>query len=93
MSSKSIMLQCVPCYEKVCILAACCSTANKQARLVEREVYFRFGQLGGWWGGGGHLSKGRLSLLATSGQELAAQSALTVIFKLIIDGLTSITLF
>lgn len=36
-----------PCYRKVWVLAARCSTANKQTRLVEREVYF-ISDLGNW---------------------------------------------
>ena len=85
-------------------LAACCSKADEQARLVEREVCFT-SDAGSWEEEGvRHLFKGQLPPLplATSGarafidragRELhteTAQWALRVIFRLVHGGLTSI---
>ena len=73
-----------------------CSKANKEARLVERKVYFVLdaGNGGGEWDMGGLLSKGQLP---TTDNQWArafidgrrglyvetAQSTLTVILKLV----------
>ena len=84
------------------------SKANKQARLVERKVCFISDASIWCGEGGRHLSKGRLrhtpphsrqaegeSFYQHSGGQLhveTAQSSLTVIFKLVLSGLTSIIL-
>lgn len=84
-------------------MAACCLKANKQARFVESKVC-SFQILATGSGGGGHLSKGRLPPLATSGARAYRQkwrvrgvyAEHTVIsdshLQIGIDGLTSIML-
>ena len=88
--------------------AACPSKANTQARLVERKVCFISDASIWCGEGGRHLSKGRLrhtpphsrqaegeSFYQHSGGQLhveTVQSSLTVIFKLVLSGLTSIIL-
>ena len=88
--------------------AACPSKANKQAKLVERKVCFISDASIWCGEGGRHLSKGRLphtpphsrqaegeSFYRHSDGQLhveIAQSSLTVIFKLVLSGLTSIIL-
>ena len=79
-------------------LAAHHSKGNKQATLVERKVYFRFSD---WQGREGVCPKAD-SPPDNRGQELlqtgrgllakAAQSSQIVIFRLVLGGLTSITL-
>ena len=88
--------------------AARCSKGNEEARLVERKVCFISDASIWCGEGGRHLSKGRLrhtpphsrqaegeSFYQHSGGQLhveTAQSSLTVIFKLVLSGLTSIIL-
>ena len=89
-------------------LAACHSKANKQARLVERKVCFISDAgncRGGWWTSVQRLTphppptptkkQGVREFTVRVGgrqhQEIA-QSSLTVIFRVVISGLTGITL-
>ena len=80
------------------------SEANKEARLVERNIYFIL-DASMWWAGGGWAPVQRLTASSLDnewtrpftdrGRGLCvetAESAMTVILKLVIGGLTSVIL-
>ena len=86
-------------------LAACRPKANKQARLVERKVCF-ISDIGNWGDRMADICpKADSPLLTSRGESFyrkmvggwggshaeTAQSSLTVVFKLVISGLTSIS--